>query len=148
MYIRMCYQNSAARTGVEAADTGMTRARTGAETGVTEAGPGARTGARTGLEAGLKASTENPFSRLFFQVYVTKSSKTGVVCNNNTFKLIKKAEDLYAVEEGGGAPTNKIFKLVSEEEGVAEGAGVVDPEGVASSLKLVRTGGTSTLFFP
>ena len=92
----MCYRNSAARTGVEAADTGVTRARTGAETGVTKARPGAGTGARTGVEAGLEASMENPFSRLFLQVYVTKSSMTGVVCNNNTFKLIKKVEDLDA----------------------------------------------------
>ena len=64
MYIRMCYRNSAARTGVEAADTGVTRARTGAETGVTEARPGAGTGARTGVEAGLEASMENPEAKL------------------------------------------------------------------------------------
>ena len=49
---------------MEAADTGVTRARTGAETGVTEARPGAGTGARTGVEAGLEASMENPEAKL------------------------------------------------------------------------------------
>ena len=34
------------------------------------------------------------------------------------------------LRRGEVPPTNKIFKLVSEEEGMAGGAGVVDPEGV------------------
>ena len=34
------------------------------------------------------------------------------------------------LRRGEVPPTNKIFKLVSEEEGMAGGAGMVDPEGV------------------